>query len=125
MPSEPTARQQLIEALTPELPETWTVIPYARNVDVLSRPTVMVHVTSIRTLPAAPLGALETEFTITIMDPLSDPSRAQGALDDEVAELIFALRTLTFLRFESAEPTFVQDYLSWDVKVITHTNRKA
>jgi hypothetical protein len=121
MSTEPTAREQLVEALRPLLPPTWVVVPFSRNLDVISHPTVMVHASRIERSPAAPLSKHIVTFTVTVLDPQKDPTRGQGALDDEVNELIFALDQITFANFLSAEPSFVQDYLGWDValEVIT------
>lgn len=112
-----TTREQLVEALSPLLPKAWKVVPYSRNLDAISVPTVMVHLSNLSKAPSAPQGVLLSEFTISIIDPLTDPERAQGALDDEVMELIHAIDALPgWIVWESAEPTLVQDALAWDVR---------
>jgi hypothetical protein len=120
-----TSREQLVDLLRPLLPKTWKLVPFSRGLDTPSQVTVMVHATAIRDAPAAPQGALETEFTLSVIDPQTDPERAQGALDDEVLELIHALKAVPFLIWESAEPTLVQDSLSWDIKTTVITRKDA
>ena len=121
-----TTREQLVEALTPLLPKAWKVVPYSRNLDALSAPTVMVHLSNITRAPAAPQGALLSEFTVSVLDPQTDPERAQGALDDEVMDLIHAIDDLPgWIVWDSAEPTLVGDYLAWDLKTTVVSRKDA
>lgn len=120
-----STREQLAEALKPLLPPDWRILPYSRNVDRLSQTTVMLHAAEIRPAPSAPGGAVETDFTITVMDPQTDAERAQGSLDDDVIELTLALGSIHWLVFRNAEPTKVQEYLSWDINTTTITRKDA
>lgn len=127
MSDQQTSRQQLVALLTPLLPKAWKVIPFQRDPGVLSQVTVMVHMTNISQSPAAPRGALLSEYTVTVMDPQTDPDRSQGALDDEVLELIHAIESLHGgVVWDSAEPVLVFNSLGWDIKVTatTTTTRK-
>ncbi|MET4053588.1 hypothetical protein ABID81_002966 [Frigoribacterium sp. PvP054] len=114
--SDKTTRQQLADALKPALPAAWVLVPYSRNLDVLSKVTVMLHASRIERAPAAPMGALVSQFTITVIDPQDDPTRAWGALDDEVMELIFALDELG-VQWTAAEPVLVQNNLGWEITI--------
>jgi hypothetical protein len=117
-----TSRQQLVALLTPLLPKTWKVIPFQRDPGVLSQVTVMVHMTNISQSPAAPRGALLSEYTVSVFDPQTDPERAQGALDDEVLELIHAISSLPGgVVWDSAEPVLFSNSLGWDIKVTATT----
>jgi hypothetical protein len=101
--AEKTTREQLVEALTPMLPKKWRVIPFSRNVDIPTVPFVMVHASRIAKMPEAPGARHTVEFTVSVFDPHDDPSRAQGALDDEVIALIHALDTIRYVKWTSAE----------------------
>lgn len=123
MSADLTVREQLVEHLMPLLPATWVVVPYSRNLDSPSRPTLMVHATTIRRAPAAPQGALETEYTLTVIEPQADPTRAQGALDDELLQLITALEAIPYLMWDSAEPVLFQEFYAWDIKTTVITRK--
>lgn len=127
MPADKTAREELVDALRPLLPKKWKLVPFARNLDRLEHPTVMVHASRIEKMPAAPQAKHRVTFTVSVFDPQDDPTRAQGALDDEVNALIFALDTIPFVHWESAEAAQLgsDGPLGWDITLDTITKKEA
>ena len=125
MSDDLTTREQLVAALTPLLPEAWRVVPYSRSLDTLDRVTVMVHASRIEHAPQAPLSQHVTTLAVSVFDPQSDPERAQGALDDEVGALLFALDELPWVSWSSAEASQLPDGgpLGWDVTLETITKK--
>jgi hypothetical protein len=117
-----TTREQLAAQLRPLLPKAWKLIPYSRNLDVLSQTAVMFHATAIR--PTAIQGVIEVDYTVSVISPKVDTDRAQTDLDDDVLEVIHALDTLDWLLFREATPTVVQDNLSWDITITVNTNKE-
>jgi hypothetical protein len=122
-PKAKTTREQLAAELKPLLPRTWKIIPYARNLDDANQTRVMLHATDIHPAPA--MGALETDYTITVISPKADPTGAQTDLDDDVLNVLHALDGITWLMFRNASPTVVQDYLSWDINITVITRKDA
>ena len=122
-----TSRQQLVNALKPLLPKAWVLVPYSRGLDALSKPTVMVHMSRIEKYPAAPLTKHLCTFTVSVFDPQQDPTRSQGALDDEVNDLIFAIDQLPpFINWSSAEPVQANNgALGWDVNLELITTKES
>jgi hypothetical protein len=127
LPAEKTTREQLVEALAPLLPKSWKVVPFSRNLDTIAAPTVMVHASRIEKMPEAPGARHTVTFTVSVFDPHDDPSRAQGALDDEVIALIFALDTIRYVKWTSAEASQLgQDGpLGWDITLELSTKKEA
>lgn len=121
----PSFRSQLVDALTPVLPGSWELVPTQRTVDTLSHPIVQLSQISIRRDPNAPQSsALLTTFTLTVVDPLTDPERAEDNLDDEVLTLIFALDGLGWLRWTDATKVIWQDsHLAYDITIETLTRQ--
>jgi hypothetical protein len=123
-----TVRQQLVEHLTPLLPKAWKIVPFSRSMDALSQPVVMVHMSRIEKHPAAPLSKHLTTFTVSVFDPQLDDERAQGALDDEVNDLIFAIDQLPpFVNWSSAEPSQLGQNgpLGWDITLELITTKES
>jgi hypothetical protein len=125
-PAPKTSRQQLVAALKPHLPPKWKLVEYSRNLDVLDRPTVMVHASKIERAPQAPLSAYLTTCTVSVFDPQDDPARAQGSLDDEVLELIAALDQIGFINWTEAEATQLRQDgpLGWDITLEVLTKKE-
>lgn len=100
-------------------------MPYSRDVGVLDRPTVMVHVSRIEHAPSAPQSHHVTTFTVSVFDPQRDPDRVQGALDDEIGDLLFAIDALPWVAWSSAEASQLGEGgpLGWDVTLETITKK--
>lgn len=82
-----SVRSQLEAMLKPLLPKRWKLIPYQDNLDEISAVTVMFKLLKMENFKSAPLGAYNYTFSITIIEPGSDMSKVEAALDDHVEEL--------------------------------------
>lgn len=87
-------RTVLKELLKPLLPNTWRIIPHETNPDVQNTTVVMLKQESIDRNPAAPQGAHDITFTVTIESPLEGLERAEDILDDQVNLLIHKIDDL-------------------------------
>jgi hypothetical protein len=120
-----TTRDKLAAQLKTRMPKSWVIVPFSRNLDRLSKTTVMINATEIRPAAAAQ-GLLEVDYTVSVISPKSDVTNAQDDLDDQVLELILTLRdSAPGLIFRSATPTLVQDFLSWDINTTIHARKDA
>lgn len=109
-----TVREWLTSQLTPLLPYGWRIAPSLP--ETLKSVTVVFTQKTITKLQQAPSGHLSNEILITVIDPHSDPVRAENALDDSVLELVTALDSLPGLTWSEARKVIVSDtYLGWDI----------
>ncbi|MDP4333555.1 hypothetical protein Q7F20_09240 [Curtobacterium sp. A7_M15] len=99
-----SARQQVVDAITPVLPKNWRVVPYLTSFDALTQTIVMIHATGVERFPQAPAKTYQITFEATVLDPSKDPARVWDSLDDEVLEAIAALDTIDSLNWTGAEP---------------------
>jgi len=113
-----TAREQLIDVLTPLMPADWRLIKYQRNIDRIDRLTLIVKQQTIEKLPQAPAGALVTSFTLTLVAPYTDPTKAEDALDAGVMDLLLGLGRMNQTSWSTASKVLVEDtYLGYDVSI--------
>lgn len=115
-------RGWVLENLKPLLPRTWTLVPYTRVPDAITRTTVLVALQTIEHLQEAPMASHVTEYVVTIASPVVDPAQADEDLDDDIADLLHALDMLRdennrpILRWTRAERKVLSDqYLAFDV----------
>lgn len=120
--AEDTTRDKLSAQLRERIPAGWVIVPFSRNLDSLSKTTVMLHATEIRTGPAQ--GLLEVDYTVSVISPLTDVTAAQNQLDDDVLDVILDLQeSAPGLVFKNASPSLVQDYLAWDINTTIHARK--
>lgn len=123
-----STRTDLATQLKPLLPRTWKIVPEQRNIDVLTKPLVMLKQLRIEPGKDLPQDHHWVTFVLTIVSPHQDPALAEDQLDDSVAELLFAVDALPHLSWLSAEKVSFQDsYIAYDVtlKAIDHSQRAA
>ncbi|MBH0054482.1 hypothetical protein I6E74_09925 [Salinibacterium sp. SWN139] len=123
--SDKSIREQLADAITPLLPSTWKIVPNQVGVETLSKVTVVIKHLQMSKFPEAPIGHLQHELTITIIDPHTDQVRAENALDDSVLELVTALDSIPGLIIKLAKKVFTDEtYLGWDVEITTFSRKE-
>lgn len=117
-------RRWVTDQLKPLVPRRWDLSPYTRVPESINTPTVIVTLQKIQRLPEAPLGGQIATYLVTIVDPATDPTQADKALDDEVIDLIAALDStrnehgFPVLRWTSAErASYADTYLAFDISV--------
>lgn len=120
-----TARDKLADLLKPLLPATWVIVPFARNLTRTDKTVVMLHATEIRPAPAAPMGAVEVDYVVSVTSFQTDSTEAQKELDDSVTDLTLALSGQSWVSFRTATPTTVSDYFAWDVNITVISRKEA
>ncbi|OII04312.1 hypothetical protein [Curtobacterium sp. MCBA15_008] len=110
-----SARQQVVDAIKPVLPQSWRLVPYLTSLDAISQTTVMLHATGVERFPSAPAKTYLITFEATVIDPSKDPARVWDALDDEVLEAIAALDSIDSLDWTGAEPVAISNLFGWTI----------
>lgn len=109
-------RAVLAALLKPLLPTGWKIIDSHRNVDVVRVTTVKLRQLKITRAPAAPDGAHDIEFTVTVTTPFTDPAKAEDDLDGSVNALLHALDENRIL-WTDATKVLDNDHLAYDITV--------
>lgn len=116
-------RKALAALLRPKLPRAWKIIPYQTNIDTPDRVVVMLKLESIVRTPAAPLGAHDVKFVVTIVSPLTDVEKAEDALDAQVDALLHKLDELGIAWTIAEKVKFDDQHLAFDIS-LTLTSTK-
>jgi hypothetical protein len=124
MPAAEAPRHALQKALKPLCPRRWKFIPYQRNLDTLSTTVVMLKQNDFEALPAAPHSTLLVGFTVTIVTPLTDPEKAEDALDDDVVALLHAMDAAGFAWTKATKVLFDDAHLAYDIDLTITTEKK-
>jgi hypothetical protein len=109
------------------VPAGWKIIDTFTLPKTIDQVTVTITHTKIEKQPAAPMSDnLVNTMVIRVTDPHEDLERAEDALDEEVLDLVYALRKSDRLVWLDAEKVKADDnpYLAWDINVqvlSTHT----
>ena len=119
-----TARKQLEVQLRKLIPKAWRLIAYQDSLDAISNVTVMLKQESITKAPAAPQGAHIVTYTVTLIDPATDPKKAELALDENVNDLLYKLDTVEWLTWSRAEKVLFADFnMAYDISVEVITRK--
>lgn len=111
-----SARQQLIDILTPIVPDSWALIPYEDDVDEVATLTLMVRQRGFTKPPAAPVsGKYLTSYILTLIAPGTDFKGAEDDLDDAVATLLIALDGVNKTWWEKADKVIAVNRLAYDI----------
>jgi hypothetical protein len=120
-----SVREWLSGELTALLPESWRIIPNQRTPETLDTVTVILVHQKINPSPEA-LGCLTNKVTLTVVDPHTDSTRAEDALDEEVLALVTALGAHTRIKFTEARKVSINEtYLGWDVDTEVLSQKEA
>jgi hypothetical protein len=104
-------------ALKPLLPSTWLLVTSEKNLETMSKITVVLHQQRIAPLPAAPMGAHTVSIVAQIISPLDDRERAERQLDDPINAFVHVLDENGFA-WTSAEKVSTEDgHLAYDVTI--------
>lgn len=114
--SDESVREFVRTELAAMVPTSWTIIPAQRFPETISTTTAIIQHTRISRLVAAPLGHLEHEITISVIDPHTDITTAENELDDAITEVLTALDGHPDIRFTDATKTMHNDaYAAWNM----------
>jgi hypothetical protein len=118
-------RQYLVDQLKPLLPSKWRWYAYIANPDVLSTPVAILQLQTITRTPEAPLSGHTVAFTLTIVEPKTDPAKREDPLDESLIELVYAIDTIPNVKWTRAERAMFQDtYLAFDITLEVVTSKE-
>jgi hypothetical protein len=105
-----SVRSELAAALKPLLPSTVKIIDVPRSLDGLEakRPVVMLYRESRAKAPNA-LGDYLDTFSLYVVTPGVDVTRAEDALDNTLDQVIDALDQVKWLNWSTAERSLFGD----------------
>lgn len=111
-----SVRDQLTQALGVVLPSGWRLVPWQGNLDGLDSPTVMLKQVGIKNAPSAPQGVYVFSYVLTVIEPTTDPERAEPLLDDEVETLWAVLDRMSWIDPQEAKKVLFQEAcLAYDI----------
>ena len=84
-------RTGVTDALKPLLPEAWQIIPFSKNLDTITRPVVMLQLEEVQRHKDAPNGARLVTYTLTVIEPKTDPGPADDSLEANLIDLLNAI----------------------------------
>lgn len=117
-----TIRKEITDALRPHLPKTWKIVPAQRNTDTINAVTVILKQTTVQPHPAQQVYYLTT-MVVTLVDPHTDITAAEDALDNNLETLIKALHLNPVVRFNNATKVNYNDTnLAYDVEIQIDTD---
>lgn len=84
-------RGWVLAGLKPALPKGWRLIPYGTDPGAIDRVTVLVWVESINREVNAPNTHRRVAYTLTVIEPKTEPGASDDALDNDLFDLLDAL----------------------------------
>jgi len=118
MPTVQNLRTGVTDALKPLLPATWQIVPFAKNLDAITRPVVMLQLEEVQRHPDAPNGARLITYSLLIIEPKNDPGPADDSLDANVINLIDAIDKTPGLRWTSAKRVVAFESPAFDITLM-------
>lgn len=103
-----TIRKYLRDEIKPQLPTRWRIVPELSEALNLVVPALYFEFTGFtREAGGAqlPPGHVFCDFTLTIVVPQTDTTKAENAVDAAVVDLILALDTHSTLAWDTASKT--------------------
>lgn len=125
-----SAYQQMKTALEGILPQGWKLTPWEPLLDLPDVVSVTMKVRTISRLPAAPLGAYQVDWVLTITAPTTSREGTDPILFDQLIEFVGALddtdNGLSWMGWTEATKTVGDDLerLAYDITVRTRTNKE-
>lgn len=109
-------------------PEGWKITAYEPLSELPDVTSLTMKVRSVRRLPAAPDGAYQVEWVLTVTSSVPSRETADPTLFDELIDFLIALDTepdLSWLGWTGAEKTVGDDLerLAYDITLITHSSK--
>ncbi len=123
-----SAYQLLADAVEGVLPEGWRLVGYEPIADVPDVTSVTLKIRTVTRLPAAPVGAYQVDWILTVTSPYPSRETADPALFDDLLDFLGALDDIgPWLGWVEATKTVGDDLerLAYDITVRTHTSKGA
>jgi hypothetical protein len=120
-------RAYLVDELRPMLPDTWDIKPGESTPATLAKPTLYMDFGGIVPLSAAPMGAVQVNFTLTIADHHADVAMAEDGVDEQIFDLISALDAHPTILWTDAKKIRIpqNNALAWQIDINTTVKKKA
>lgn len=120
-----TVRSDLAALLKPLLPKTWKIVPFAEDYTVGTHHVVMLVPQTITRAPEAPMGVLRHTYNVIVIEPKTDPEKAEDSLDDAVGQLLHAIEVTPGIGFSEATRTVWNDSNpSWDISMSVYSQKE-
>jgi hypothetical protein len=111
----------LTQELTPKLPTSWIVIPYARNVEQIHKTTCMYVRREVG--PGSRIGSLSWDVSVYILCPITDDRGSELKLDEYLEDLLPEIRDIPNIEFIVARKQVFDDtYPMWDIQLRIETS---
>ena len=109
-------RSAAVDALTAQLPTSWTVIDDERSLNTLTRPTMLVSVRSFTPSDFAPLSKITVTMALMILSAHTDAKAAEDDLDSLLVEALTAVNSLPNLTWsEAAKVVHLDRYMGYEI----------
>ena len=109
-------RSAAVDALTAELPNTWTIIDDERSLNAITRPTLLVSVRSFTPSDYAPLSKITVTLALMILSAHTDAKAAEDDLDELLVEALTAVNTLPNLTWsEATKVVHLDRYMGYEI----------
>lgn len=115
-------RDAVKNIIAPHVPKAWKIVTSERSVDLTKSITVQIKQRQLIRTPAAPNGAHDIDFVLTITSPHEDVARAEDQLDGAVNVLVFALDDAG-IKWDEAKKVENEARLAYDI-TLTLTTQK-
>jgi hypothetical protein len=121
-----TPRAELESLIKPKLPKGWKFIPYRDSIDAITVTTVILKQNTVARSPIAPKSQLAIGLTMTVVVPVTDPKKAEDALDDATTTLAFILEGIPNLTWSPANRAEISSELPcYDIPIEYTTQKEA
>lgn len=110
-----SVRDTLVEKIRSVVGPDVAVIDVEDNRDVLGKITIMVKQRRLLPLPAAPNGAMQVEYLITVTHPALSPAVSEPELDEFVPSFLDDMRTESWFAWTDAVKNSDSINLAYDI----------
>lgn len=112
-----SSRQDIVDAISPLLPDSWEVVPYSDEPNVLNVPLVMVSASGIE--PGVTAGLYSIEHHVHVLYPVQEDEEANtDAVDDAVLLTLHALlRMRAVTQGRADRGTYQGGNPGWDINL--------
>lgn len=122
--------QTVADAIESLLPEGWNFTPFEPIAELPDVTSLTLKIRTVSRLPAAPQGAYQVEWVLTVTSPYPSRERADKELADDLLDFLNALDTtpgLSWMGWTSATKTVGDDEerLAYDITLTTKTKKEA
>lgn len=84
-------RKWVLDSIKPTLPNRFKLVPYVNDAEQISTPTCFLVVDEITRTPEAPKVGRDVDYILYLVEPKTEPGRADDAIDNELFTLLDAL----------------------------------